>query len=195
MIAFNQRMFCDCFWSVHVVRLIAYQIITKPVHTSPQTLAVWNIFLDFGVKWWFLLAVLIGIGSTKFEVCLIFIIAYLDEFKPSFSGGDISVRETCSWGGPPSRGGAPSWGGPVPLMKTNFDMKPWYDFSKFWCVNSEHVRLYDHIERNFLGFFILVSYCLEVWGRLMSGAPAPLMSRFPGLIWKSSQNLFRTITI
>ena len=38
MIAFDQRMFCDCFWSVHVVWLIAYQIITKPVHTSPQEL-------------------------------------------------------------------------------------------------------------------------------------------------------------
>ena len=35
MIAFDQRMFCDCFWSVHVVWLIAYQIITKPVHTIP----------------------------------------------------------------------------------------------------------------------------------------------------------------
>ena len=36
MIAFDQRMCCDCFWSVHVVWLIAYQIITKPVHTSPH---------------------------------------------------------------------------------------------------------------------------------------------------------------
>ena len=51
------------------------------------TLAFWKIFLDFGVKWWFLVAVLICIGSTKYKVCLIFIIAYLDEFKPSFSGG------------------------------------------------------------------------------------------------------------
>ena len=35
MIAFNQRMFCDWFWSAHVLWLIAYQIITEPVHTSP----------------------------------------------------------------------------------------------------------------------------------------------------------------
>ena len=82
-------------------------------------------------------------------------------------------------------------------------MKTKVDFSEFWCVNSEHVRLYDHIETNSLCIFILVSYCWEVWGCLMRGAPGvtlegdgvtheaeglllrggggPLMSRFPGL--------------
>ena len=49
MIAFDQRMFCDCFWSVHVVWLIAYQIITKPVHTFPH---IQQISTETNLNYW-----------------------------------------------------------------------------------------------------------------------------------------------
>ena len=43
MIAFDQHMFCDWFWSAHVLWLIAHQIITKPIHASSTG---WIIFFS-----------------------------------------------------------------------------------------------------------------------------------------------------
>ena len=39
-------------------------------------------------------------------------------------------------------------------IRSLYETGPWNDFSEFWCVNSEHARLNDHIETNYRSFFL-----------------------------------------